>query len=131
MPTAETTAALRRMLGRFDPAVQELAWSARELIVAVMPGVVEVVWERQGTAGYGTGPRKLSEHYCWIAPQRAHVNLGFNYGSELPDPDGLLEGTGELFRHVKLRSAADVARPEVRTLVEAASKHRVPPLPDA
>jgi hypothetical protein len=128
MPTVESTAALRRMLGRFDPAVQELAWTARELIIEALPEVVEVVWERQGTAGYGTGPRKNSEHFCWIAPQRAHVNLGFNYGSELPDPDGLLEGTGTLFRHVKLRSAADVGRLGLRTLVVTASGHRVPPL---
>ena len=129
MAGAETTAAFRRMLGRLDPAVQELAWSARELIVDVLPRVVEVVWERQGTAGYGTGPRKSSEHFCWIAPQARHVNLGFNYGSELPDPDGLLEGTGRLFRHVKLRTPGDVERPALRALVKVASGHRAPPPP--
>lgn len=33
----------------------------------------------------------------------AHVNVGFFRGAELPDPDGLLEGTGKFMRHVKLR----------------------------
>src|SRR6187401_505148 len=33
----------------------------------------------------------------------AHANVGFFRGSELPDPVSLLEGTGKLGRHVKLR----------------------------
>jgi hypothetical protein len=33
---------------------------------------------------------------------RSHVNVGFFRGAELPDPDGLLEGTGRFMRHVKL-----------------------------
>ena len=33
----------------------------------------------------------------------AHVNVGFFRGAELDDPSGLLEGTGELMRHVKIR----------------------------
>ncbi len=32
-----------------------------------------------------------------------HVNVGFFRGSTLPDPIGLLEGTGKLGRHVKLK----------------------------
>ncbi len=32
----------------------------------------------------------------------AHVNVGFFRGAEIADPDGLLEGTGKLMRHVKL-----------------------------
>jgi len=32
----------------------------------------------------------------------AHVNVGFFRGAALPDPNGLLEGTGKFMRHVKL-----------------------------
>ncbi|HVQ56212.1 MAG TPA: DUF1801 domain-containing protein, partial [Pyrinomonadaceae bacterium] len=31
-----------------------------------------------------------------------HVNVGYFQGTELPDPHGLLEGTGKFMRHVKL-----------------------------
>jgi hypothetical protein len=59
------------------------------------------------------------------------VNLGFNYGAELPDPAGLLEGTGKLFRHVKLRSAGQLDDPRLIELVRHASTYRVPqPRPD-
>ena len=44
------------------------------------------------------------------------MNLGFNHGAELPDPSDLLEGTGKLFRHVKLRSLEDVENPDLRDL---------------
>lgn len=32
-----------------------------------------------------------------------HVNVGFFLGAELPDPSGILEGSGQRMRHVKLR----------------------------
>jgi hypothetical protein len=41
----------------------------------------------------------------------AHVNVGFFRGAALPDPARLLQGTGKLMRHVKLRpgTASDAA----------------------
>lgn len=126
----ETSATFEELLARFDPAVNELARGARDLIRGVMPRVVEVVWVRQGTVGYGTGPKKMSEHFCYIALHPQHVNLGFYYGSELPDPEGVLEGPGRLLRHTKIRSLEDLRRPALRALVEVASTHRVPPLQD-
>ena len=38
----------------------------------------------------------------------AHVNVGFFRGAEIADPEHLLEGTGKLMRHVKLRPDRDV-----------------------
>jgi hypothetical protein len=103
--------------------VRELAYATRALIADVMPDVVEVPWAHQKTVGYGVGPKKMSEHSCYIAPHGDYVNLGFFYGAELDDPEGLLEGTGALLRHVKIRSAADLESPSLRALVEQASGH--------
>lgn len=109
-----TNPEFEKVLEGFDPAIQELARAARALIFDVLPQTVEVVWVQQKTVGYGTGPKKMSEHFSWIAPARKHVGLGFYYGTELPDPDHLLEGTGKLLRHVKIRSLDDLHRPGVR-----------------
>ena len=109
--------------------VRDLAVGTRALIREVMPDVVEVPWARQKTIGYGVGPKKMSEHFCHIAVLKNHVNLGFNYGSELPDPEGLLEGSGQLFRHVKIRGIGDLEHPALRALLEAASMHRMPGRP--
>ena len=127
MSSRQNASLFRAMLTKSDPAITKLASQTRALIIEVLPEVYEVVWERQRTAGYGTGPKKLTEHFCWIAPAKAHVSLGFNYGAELPDPAKLLEGTGKLFRHVKLTSPEDLAQPALRKLLKTATRHRVPP----
>jgi hypothetical protein len=41
--------------------------------------------------------------FAYVNTFRAHVNVGFFRGSRLPDPSRLLEGTGKLGRHVKLK----------------------------
>ena len=102
---------------------QELARLAKRLIQDVMPKVVEVPWPKQKVIGYGVGPKKMSEHFCYLSVWKNHVNLGFYYGSELPDPGNLLEGTGKKFRHIKFTDPDQLSNPQVRELVEAASRH--------
>jgi hypothetical protein len=117
------------ILGTSSPRVRDLAARTRALIRDVMPDVVEVPWTRQRVVGYGVGPKKMSEHFCHITFHKNHVNLGFNYGSELPDPEGLLQGTGKLLRHVKITTPEDLSNPALRRLVEAATTHRMPARP--
>ena len=120
------------IVGESSAHVRDLAIGSLALIREVFPAVVEVPWPRQRVTGYGVGPRKMSEHFCYITVQRDHINLGFNYGAELPDPERLLEGPGKQLRHVKIRSEEDLARPALRRHLETASKHRMPtPLPSA
>jgi hypothetical protein len=104
-----------------SPKIKEIAYTARALLVEIKPGITEVPWGNQKIAGYGVGPKKMSEHFCYIAPQKNYVNLGFMYGADLPDPEGLLEGSGKLLRHVKIRSLEDLQRPALRKLIEEAS----------
>lgn len=106
-----------------DPDIQRIARLARDLIRCTRPTITEVPWAKERSAGYGVGPKKMSEHYCYIAPQKAHVNLGFFYGADLDDPSGLLEGTGTSLRHIKLRSTADLKNPALLTLLRKASQH--------
>ena len=117
--------------GTFDEAiagasdeVQELARQLRVLIASVYPEVVEVPWPTQQIIGYGIGPKKMSEHFGYIAVQRDYANLGFNYGAALPDPEGWLEGTGKKFRHVKIGDAAQLGEPALRALLAAAVAER-------
>jgi hypothetical protein len=119
------------ILAGTDPRVRDLATWTRALIRGVMPDVVEVPWTRQRIVGYGVGPKKMSEHFGFIAVHKNHVNLGFNYGSELPDPEGLLHGTGKLLRHVKITSPEDLSNPALRRLLEVASRHRMPARPSS
>lgn len=55
--------------------------------------------------------------FAYVNVYTAHVNVGFFYGSELPDPHDLLEGTGKRMRHVKLRTAAEIPSEQIRELI--------------
>jgi hypothetical protein len=50
----------------------------------------------------------------------AHVNVGFFRGAEIADPHGLLEGTGKLMRHVKLRPGYSYDATALTYLIAAA-----------
>jgi hypothetical protein len=50
----------------------------------------------------------------------AHVNVGFFHGATLPDPAGLLQGTGKFMRHVKLVPGTAIDGAALEALIEAA-----------
>jgi hypothetical protein len=106
--------------------IKQLAHAVRDLVFQVLPETVEVVWPKQGSVGWGIGPKKFSEQFCYLLPFKQHVTLGFYYGGELPDPRGLLGGGGRQvsgklsMRSVKIADVSDVRQPELRALVEAA-----------
>jgi hypothetical protein len=50
----------------------------------------------------------------------SHVNVGFFHGASLPDPAGLLQGTGKFMRHVKLRPETPTNAAALRRLIDAA-----------
>ena len=105
------------------PQIQDLARRAKALVEEIMPGVVEVTWPNQGIISFGVGPRKMSEHFCYIAVLKNRINLGFYYGADLPDPAGLLEGTGKLMRHIKIARLEQLENPALRQLLVAASNY--------
>ena len=116
------------VVGAAPPEIQALAHAARALLADVMPGITEVPWARQKIAGYGIGPKKMSQHFCYLAPYKKHLNFGFMYGAHLPDPHKLMEGSGKDLRHIKIRSATELEQPALRELIEQASRH-LPKLP--
>ncbi|MBK7650351.1 MAG: DUF1801 domain-containing protein [Flammeovirgaceae bacterium] len=110
----------------FSKEMQEIARQTRNLIYRILPEVVEVVWVPQKNTGFGTGVKKKTEHFCWIMPATKHVNLGFNYGAELPDPANLLEGTGKLFRHIKIKSTEQLNNKDLINIIKYSTTYRVP-----
>lgn len=58
--TIETQGTFEDVVTTASPATRELAYCVRDLIVLVLPSVVEVPWPSQRVAGYGVGPKKMS-----------------------------------------------------------------------
>lgn len=113
-------------INSFPEDIKHIARETRKLIYNVLPNAIEVVWVKQKNTGFGTGLKKKTEHFCWLMPASHHVNLGFNYGAELPDPKKLLEGTGKLFRHIKIKSVAQLKDKDLIELLKYATTYKVP-----
>ena len=58
--------------------------------------------------------------FAYTSVHAAHVNLGLYRGAELPDPAGLLQGSGKRMRHVKLPAGEDVDEEALEALIQAA-----------
>ncbi|RPI49691.1 MAG: DUF1801 domain-containing protein [Chloroflexi bacterium] len=114
---------LEAFLAGYSPDVRALALKARALVLDVMPGLLEQVDVPGKLLGYGW-TATYKDTICVIMPLKAGVNLGFARGVDLPDPERLLTGTGKRARHVRLGTPADVERPALRVLLEAAAAAR-------
>ncbi len=112
------------ILAGAKPELRSLCVAIRKTVARMDRDFVEVVWPRQRIASYGVGPKKMTEHYAYVAVFPGHLNLGFYRGATLKDPKGILEGTGKNLRHVKLRTLADWKRPAVADLLRQAIADR-------
>ena len=109
-----------------------LAREVRRLVYDAFPAAVEVVWPKQRSVGWGTGPKKFTEQFAYLMPYKSHVTLGFYRGGELPDPSGLLPAAGGQqvggtlsMRSVRISRLEDVSQPALRALIESAVRERL------
>ena len=119
--------ALLRFSGtvRRDPNID--AWFANP--DDELRGIARTWFERM--RGCGADVREILHDGCptacvedapfgYVNAFRAHVNVGFFHGATLPDPEGLLQGTGRRMRHVKLYPAQEPNADALRELVTLA-----------
>jgi hypothetical protein len=112
---------LLKFLSAYDKPVVALALALRKKVLTAAPMATETIYDAYNAVAIGysfTG--RLKEGFCHIAVYPQHVNLGFNWGTELPDPHKLLEGTGKRTRHVTLRNLSDVKDPRLGPLLRIA-----------
>src|SRR5262249_24518060 len=109
-----------KLLLPYGKVIKELALVARKLILEEAPEASEFVYEVYTIADHFTFTERPSDAFVFTTTHANWVNLGFNFGSLLPDPEGLLRGEGKWIRHVRIAQAADLDAPGVRELVRAA-----------
>jgi Domain of unknown function (DU1801) len=124
MKTDERLGTFEGILDGHVAEVARIARALRRLIASVHDGATETPRMGERCTTYGLGPRKMTEAYAHIMPLKDAVNLGLYHGVALPDPSGLLEGTGKRARHVKVRNVGEAKKTEVRALIAAAVAER-------
>jgi hypothetical protein len=109
-----------KLLLPYGEAIQKLALAARKLVLEEAPAASEFVYEVYTIADHFSFTERPSDAFVFTTTHANWVNLGFNFGAVLADPDGLLLGEGKLIRHLRIAQAADLEAPGVRVLVRAA-----------
>ena len=97
-----------KLLQRLPRSVQRLALAVRKLILEEAPEASEFVYEVYTIAEHFAFTERPSDAFVFTTTHGNWVNLGFNFGSQLPDPHALLDGDGKWIRHVRIARAADL-----------------------
>ena len=128
MPTASSQIA--SFIAKFDPANAKLIRACRSAMRKRLPSANELVYDNYNffVIGYSASER-ASDCVVSLAAAANGIGLSFYYGSTLPDPDGILLGSGTQNRFVRLPTAATLAEPAVERLIRAALAQAKTPMP--
>ena len=121
---------LAGFIDKFDAKHAALIRSVRKALRKRLPTANELVYDNYNffVIGYCSTERP-SDCIVSIAAAANGVGLSFYYGSSLPDPHGLLLGSGSQNRFIRLESAATLTNPRVEQLIAAAIAQAERPLP--
>jgi len=123
-------AQLETFMARYRPEVAQIGRAALTALRKQLPGTAEMVYDNFNALviGFSTSERP-SDAILSIGLYARWVNLSFLQDAmSLPDPDGLLRGTGNVVRSVRLTSPDDIGRPAVRALIAEAVARANPPI---
>ena len=101
-----------------------LMLALRELVLGVVPQVTEAIKFHslcyfKPDMPYGS----IGGNVCGIGEHKGTVYVSFIHGASLPDPDGLLQGTGKAMRKIPIASATDLKQPALKKLILASFRH--------
>ena len=128
-PPALTATQLNAIIDRQPPGMAKLTKSVLARMRTRLPGSVEMVYDKKNSLVIGfCSAERASNVINSIAVYSRWINLYFFEGDALPDPEGLLQGTGSMVRSIRITHAADLDRPAVQALMAEALKCAEPPL---
>jgi hypothetical protein len=126
----DAEAELDTFIDRYSPEVAADARHALSFVRQRLPTATRMVYDNYNALVIGFGAdARASDLIFSIALYPRYVTLFFARGAEVPDPHGLLEGSGKGVRHVKLRPVSRLESREVSALIDAALAIATPPLP--
>lgn len=116
--TRSVDAQLDELLSGTSPEMAAVARELRAVVAEALPDGTEQVDFGNRLLAIGRS-MKMRDLLFAIIPHSAHVNLQLADGIDLPNPDGLIEGTGKRIRHIKVRSIEAARSAPVRAAIDA------------
>ena len=122
-------AELDKIIAKQSPGMVKLVQAVLAKLRPRFPGAVEMVYDKKRGMVLGFCPdERASNVINSFAVHSKWINLYFFEGDTLFDPDGLLQGSGNTVRFIRIESAADLDRPAVKALMAEALKRSEPKL---
>ncbi|MCB0646421.1 MAG: DUF1801 domain-containing protein [Saprospiraceae bacterium] len=100
-----------------DQQLIQLYTDLRQFILELCPECNELLYHTHALTSVYCLSDKLSDAFCMLPIYTSHLNLGFNKGTLLSDPDQLLTGTGNLIRHIDVKEPGDYRNEKVKSLI--------------
>ena len=120
---------LRGFVAKFAPEHQRVIRVARKILRQRFPTATELVYDNYNffVIGYSSTGRP-SDGVVSIAAAANGVGNCFIYGAKLPDPDGLLKGSGKQTRFLRLTDGSELRDSRVQALLSAADRQAKIPM---
>lgn len=108
--------AIATLIAKYDAPIPSLAEELLTFLYCVLPDAQEEVDLPANMIAFGYGPG-YKGMVCTVIFSKKELKLGIYKGTELPDPEHLLEGTGKVHKYVAIRTPADIRRPALAALL--------------
>ena len=132
---ADAEGQLDSFLAKYAPEVESFTRRALAKMRRLVPGAVEMVYDNYNwlVIGFSPSERPSDAIFSLVLPPGA-VTLCFLQGAGLPDPAGLLRGSGNVVRNIRLytagvKDAKVLDHPEVLSLINVALNRANLPMP--
>lgn len=109
-----------RVLSNSSQPIQLLYKDLRRMVLQTCPSCNELLYHTHALSSVYSLSDKLTHAFCHIPVYTQHINLGFNRGADLDDPDGILTGTGKKIRHISISDPSGLSHPAIARLLEDA-----------
>ena len=103
-----------------DQELIDLYLELREFILSMYPECNELLYHTHALTSLYTISEKMGDAFCMIPIYSNHMNLGFNKGTLLQDPNKVLQGTGKLMRHIRIEKVEDFKNKYVEKMIKSA-----------
>jgi hypothetical protein len=108
------------MAGTIDEYVKGLDDWRGQVVEALDSLIRQAAPKASGSIKWAQPVYEQEGPFAYIRAFERTVDFGFWRGIDLSDPKGLLEGTGDRMRHVKIQSAGDVDKAQFAAWVREA-----------
>ena len=108
---------IHHFLKYFPDELCEIVLELRNLVAAAASGATEDIRPNGLVYYFGDLGGPVSAGICGITVNADHVRLYFTHGAFIPDPQGLLQGSGKAMRFIRLEEYRSIPWEDIQALI--------------